>query len=242
MAKFIIEFVKFLYIWHLVMNYGTKKFSRTNWACERCAGERARHKFVRLAASVSSPEWNYEALSHAKRFTSPWLVSNLPRGRRYAHPVALNMTACSKPSEKFTSWSISNAFNLFLGFRAKKYHWNEYKESGPFLGEANLLVSKANLNFNHNSTSFFKKIFYWTKLIGKKAVSYYVWRKFASQTLASYDLPFFISDVCFIICFRYCFTHSNVLVMQSFTVLQLLKYIKEVSRVLLLERFSVLRR
>ena len=30
--------------------------------------------------------------------------------------------------------------------------------------------------------------------------------------------------------------------MQSFTVLQLLKYIKEVSRVLLLERFSVLRR
>ena len=30
--------------------------------------------------------------------------------------------------------------------------------------------------------------------------------------------------------------------MQSFTVLQFLKYIKEVSRVLLLERFSVLRR
>ena len=30
--------------------------------------------------------------------------------------------------------------------------------------------------------------------------------------------------------------------MQIFTVLQLLKYIKEVSRVLLLERFSVLRR
>ena len=30
--------------------------------------------------------------------------------------------------------------------------------------------------------------------------------------------------------------------MQSFTVLQLLKYIKEVSIVLLLERFSVLRR
>ena len=164
------------------------------------------------------------------------------RGRRYAHPVALNMTACSKPSEKFTSWSISNAFNLFLGFRANKYHWNEYKESGPFLGEADLLVSKANLNFNQNSTSFFKKIFYWTKLIGKEAVSYYVWRKFASQTLASYDLPFFISDVCFIICFRYCCTHSNVLVMQSFTVLQFLKYIKEVSRVLLLERFSVLRR
>ena len=25
------------------------------------------------------------------------------RGRRYAHPVALNMTACSKPSERFTS-------------------------------------------------------------------------------------------------------------------------------------------
>lgn len=24
-------------------------------------------------------------------------------GRRYAHPVALNMTACSKPSERFTS-------------------------------------------------------------------------------------------------------------------------------------------
>lgn len=163
-------------------------------------------------------------------------------GRRYAHPVALNMTACSKPSERFTSWSISNAFNLLLGFRAKKYHWNEYKESGPFLGEADLLVSKANLNFNHNSTSSFKKIFYWTKLIGKEAVSYYVWRKFTSQTLASYDLPFFISDVCFIICFRYCCTHSNVLVMQSFTVLQFLKYIKEVSRVLLLERFSVLRR
>ena len=30
--------------------------------------------------------------------------------------------------------------------------------------------------------------------------------------------------------------------MQSFTVLQFFKYIKEVSRVLLLERFSVLRR
>ena len=90
------------------------------------------------------------------------------RGRRYAHPVALNMTACSKPSEKFTSWSISNAFNLFLGFRAKKYHWNEYKESGPFLGEADLLVSKANLNFNHNSTSFLKKYFIEQNWLGRK--------------------------------------------------------------------------
>ena len=90
------------------------------------------------------------------------------RGRRYAHPVALNMTACSKPSERFTSWSISNAFNLLLGFRAKKYHWNEYKESGPFLGEADLLVSKANLNFNHNSTSFFKKYFIEQNWLGRK--------------------------------------------------------------------------
>ena len=164
------------------------------------------------------------------------------RERRYAHPVALNMTACSKPSERFTSWSISNVFNLLLSFREKKIPLERVQRIWPLFRRADLLVSKANLNFNHNSTSFFKEIFYWTKLIGKEAVSYYVWRKFASQTLASYDLPFFISDVCFIICFRYCFTHSNVLVMQSFTVLQLLKYIKEVSRVLLLERFSVLRR
>ena len=88
-------------------------------------------------------------------------------GRRYAHPVALNMTACSKPSERFTSWSISNAFNLLLGFRAKKYHWNEYKESGPFLGEADLLVSKANLNFNQNSTSL-KKYFIEQNWLGRK--------------------------------------------------------------------------
>ena len=163
-------------------------------------------------------------------------------GRRYAHPVALNMTACSKPSERFTSWSISNAFNLLLGFRAKKIPLERVQRIWPLFRGSRPTGFQSKLNFNHNSTSSFKKIFYWTKLIGKEAVSYYVWRKFTSQTLASYDLPFFISDVCFIICFRYCCTHSNVLVMQSFTVLQFLKYIKEVSRVLLLERFSVLRR
>lgn len=168
MVKFIVEFVKFLYIWHLVMNYGTKKFSRTNWACERFAGERARHKFVRLAASVSSPEGNYEALSRAKRFTSPWLVSNLPRGRRYAHPVALNMTACSKPSERFTSWSISNAFNLLLSFREKKYHWNEYKESGPFLGEQTYWFPKQIWTSIIIALLFLKKYFIEQNWLGRK--------------------------------------------------------------------------
>ena len=90
------------------------------------------------------------------------------RGRRYAHPVALNMTACSKPSERFTSWSVSNAFNLLLSFRAKKYHWNEYKESGPFLGKQTYWFPKQIWTSIIIALLFLKKYFIEQNWLGRK--------------------------------------------------------------------------